>query len=149
MSRVWKVVLSVVVVVALAAGGFAVFEYFERHDKVENASRPCGDLLSPSASTTLPAGLAFAVPSGRTLLDVSSQGKTVIVTVLVKGDRDDLVDLRDEAVEDLKRQGYTARGTDQEPTYEAEGEFSGKAEGTINVQPLCEGYDKIRYKFNL
>ena len=149
MSRGVKVVLSLLVVVALAAGGFGVFEYFERHEKVKDASRPCGTLLTPSSSTALPAGLPFTVPSGQTVLDVSSQGKTVIVTVYLSGDRTDLVHLRDQAVQDLKGQGFTASGTDQEPTYEAEGEFSGKAEGTINVQPLCKDYDKIRYKFNL
>ena len=149
MSRAGKIALSLVVVVALAAGGFGVFEYVERHEKVKDASRSCGTLLTPSASTTLPAELAFAVPSGQTVLDVSSQGKTVIVTVYLSGDRADLVHLRDKAVQDMKDQGYTARATDQEPTYEAEGSFGGKAEGTINVQPLCKGYDKIRYKFNL
>ena len=148
MRRLGKVVVAVLLVALVAVGGFAVFEYFDHHEKVKDAQRPCGTLLTPSTSTALPTGLDFTVPSGQTVLDVQSQGKTAIVTVYVKGDRADLVHLRDQAVSDMKAQGYTSRATDQEPTYEAEGEFGGKVNGSINVQPLCKGYDKIRYKFN-
>lgn len=148
MNRIVKAVLALVVVAAVALGGFAVFEYFDRHEKVKDAGRACGELLTPPAGVTVPVDLGFSLPSGQTLLDVTTQGKTVAVTVYVKGGRSDLVSLRDGAVEAFKTQGFTASATDQEPTYEAEGQFSGKLSGTINVQPLCQGYDKIRYKFN-
>src|SRR5690242_8424173 len=140
MRRPVKIVLGLVVVAALAVGGFFGFEYFDHRGKVKDASRPCGTLLTPGATTTLPSGLDFTVPSGQTVLDVAAQGKTAIVTVYVTGDRADLVHLRDQAVADMKSQGYTASATDQEPTYEAEGKFGGKVQGTINVQPLCRGY---------
>ena len=148
MSRLGKILLSLVVVAALGVGGFFVFEYFDHHEKVKDSKRACGDLLTPTAGVALPSGLDFTLPAGQTLLDVSSQGKTDAITVYVKGDRSALVGLRDQAVSDMKAQGYTASATDQEPTFEAEGQFGGKVEGTINVQPLCSGYDKIRYKFN-
>lgn len=148
MSRLQKVLAALVALVAVAVGGFFVFEYFEKHGKVKDSTRACGDLLKPTPGAAVPTGLDFAVPSGQTLLEVTAQGKTAAVTVYVKGGRKDLVELRDQAVSDMRSQGYTAAPTDQEPTYEAEGEFGGKVKGTIKVQPLCSGYDSIRYKFN-
>jgi hypothetical protein len=148
MTRLQKILAAVLVVVVVAVGGFFVFEYFERHEKVKDSTRACGDLLKPSPGAAVPAGLDFTVPAGQTLLEVTTQGKTSAVTVYVEGGRKDLVRLRDQAVSDMKAQGYTAAPTDQEPTYEAEGQFGGKVKGTIKVQPLCTGYDSIRYKFN-
>jgi hypothetical protein len=144
-----KIILSLVVVAALAIGGFFGFEYFDHRDKVNAAKRACGSSLVPAAGVALPAGVAFTLPSGQTLLSVTKQGKTEIVFATAKGGRQDLVKLRDQVVSDLNGQGFTASATDQEPTYEAEGSFSGKANGTIQVQPECEGYNRIRYKFNL
>jgi hypothetical protein len=148
MSRLGKIVVAVLVVAAVGVGGFSVFEYFDHHEKVKDSKRACGDLLTPAPGVALPSGLDFTLPAGQTLLDVTQQGKTDAITVYVKGDRKALVGLRDQAVTDMRSQGYTASATDQEPTFEAEGKFGGKVEGTINVQPLCSGYDKIRYKFN-
>jgi hypothetical protein len=59
------------------------------------------------------------------------------------------VSLRDKVVTQMNALGYKASATDQEPTYEAEGQFTGDVAGTIQVQPQCEGFDRIRYKFNL
>ena len=143
-----KLLVGVVAVAGIGVGGFFVFEYFDHHEKVKDSTRACGDLLTPTSGAALPSGLAFTLPTGQKLLTVVTQGKTSAVTVSVEGGRKDLVDLRDQAVTDMKAQGYTASATDQEPTYEAEGRFGGKVDGTINVQPLCKGYDKIRYKFN-
>jgi hypothetical protein len=144
-----KIVVALVVVAAVAVGGFFLFEYFDHRDKVQAAKRACGSSLVPTPGVALPSGLAFTLPSGQTLLSVAKQGKTEIIFAITPGNREDLVTLRDKVVSDLKGQGYTASATDQEPTYEAEGQFSGKASGTIQVQPECEGYNRIRYKFNL
>lgn len=144
-----KIIVALVVVAALAIGGFFVFEYFDHRDKVNAAKRACGSSLVPAAGVAMPSGMAFTLPSGQTLLSVSKQGKTEIVFAFTQGGRQDLVRLRDQVVADLKAQGFTASATDQEPTYEAEGSFSGKASGTIQVQPECEGYNRVRYKFNL
>jgi hypothetical protein len=148
MTRLQKIVAAVVAVLVVAVGGFFVFEYFDRHEKVKDSTRACDDLLKAPPGAAVPSGLDFAVPAGQTLLDVTTQGKTSAVTVYVEGGRKDLVRLRDQAVSDMRAQGYTASPTDQEPTYEAEGRFGGKVNGTIKVQPLCSGYDSIRYKFN-
>jgi hypothetical protein len=145
-----KVLITVVVVAAVGVAGFFVFEYFDHHEKVKDAERACGSLTSPTPGVALPTGLgSFAVPSDQTLLEVDSQGKTVIVYTITKGSRKDLVSLRDKVVAQLAALGLTASATDQEPTYEAEGQFSGTVRGTIQVQPQCQGYDRIRYKFNL
>ena len=151
MSRAVKALVAVLVVALVAVGGFAVFEYFEKHEKVKDAERACtSELTEPASGAALPSTLSgFTLPSDQTLIQVDTQGKTVIVFAITKGSRDDLVALRDKVVTALGSQGLTAKATDQEPTYEAEGEFSGKLSGTIQVQPQCEGYDRIRYKFNL
>ena len=148
MTRLVKIVIALVVVAALGFGGFFVFEYFDHRGKVKEASRACGTLTTPEAGASIPAGLPFVLPSGQTLLKAQSQGKTAILTAKLDGGRKDLVHIRDAVVEAMKGQGYTATATDQEPTYEAEGKFGGKVAGTINVQPLCTGFDQVRYKFN-
>jgi hypothetical protein len=151
MSRATKIVLAVVVVALVAVGGFFAFEYFDHHEKVKDAERDCTSALTtPVAGAALPSSLAgFTLPSDQKLLEVDTQGKTVVVYAITSGSRKDLVSLRDKVVDAMKAQSFTAAATDQEPTYEAEGEFSGKLKGTIQVQPQCEGYDRIRYKFNL
>ena len=151
MSRAAKTLLAVVVVALVAVGGFFGFEYFDHKDKVKDAERDCTTALTtPAPGTALPSSVSgFVLPSDQTLIDVTTQGKTVVVFAITKGSRKDLVSLRDKVVTDLQGQGFTASGTDQEPTYEAEGQFSGKLKGTIQVQPQCEGFDRIRYKFNL
>ncbi|MDX6216014.1 MAG: hypothetical protein QOG99_1598 [Frankiales bacterium] len=149
-SRLVKVLITLVVIAAVGVAGFFVFEYFDHHEKVKDAERACGSLTSPTPGVALPTGLgSFAVPSDQTLLEVDSQGKTLVVYTITKGSRKDLVSLRDKVVAQLAAQGLTASATDQEPTYEAEGQFSGTVSGTIQVQPQCQGYDRIRYKFSL
>jgi len=151
MSRAAKAILSVAVLGAVAVGGFFVFEYFDHHEKVKDATRDCtSELTTPQAGVALPSSLkGFSLPSDQTLLEVDSQGKTIVVYTIVKGSRADLVSLRDKVVTQMNGLGFKASATDQEPTYEAEGQFTGTLAGTIQVQPQCEGYDRIRYKFNL
>lgn len=150
MTRPVKIVLALVVVAALGVGGFFVFEYFDHKGKVEDAQRACGSTYTtPTPGVALPAGLDFTVPDGQTLWQVDKQGKTEIVYTFLPGTRADLVKVRDAVVDELKSQGFSASKTDQEPTFEAEGKFSGKVSGTIQVQGQCKGYVRVRYKFNL
>jgi hypothetical protein len=150
MTRTIKVLIAVLVVAVLGVGGFAVFEYFDHHEKVKDAERACGSLTSPTSGVALPSTLkGFTLPSDQTLLEVDSQGKTVVVYTITPGSRKDLVSLRDKVVSQMNALGYKASATDQEPTYEAEGQFTGEVPGTIQVQPQCQGFDRIRYKFNL
>ena len=151
MTRTVKLVIAVLVLALVGVGGFAVFEYFDHHEKVKDAERSCtSQLTETAAGAALPSTVSgFTLPSEQKLIEVDTQGKTVIVFAVTSGSRKDLVSLRDKVVSEMNSQGFTAKATDQEPTYEAEGQFSGKIDGTIQVQPQCQAYDRIRYKFNI
>ena len=144
MKKIWIAVLAVVVVVAVALGGWAVFEHFERADKIKDAKKSCTDLDVVTPGATLPAG--FTLPDGQKLLRVQTQGKTSVVFASIEGTRDDLVDIRDRTVDALKADGYKLTHTDQEPTYEADAAMSkGDVDDSINVRPLCSGKAVVRY----
>ena len=106
--------------------------------------KPCGALDTPTGEGALPA--ALTLPEGQKLLRVQKQGRTAVAFASRPGTRQDLVDVRDAVLEELKKQGFTVVGTDQEPGAEAEAELTGKADGTIRVTPLCEGRLEVRYK---
>ena len=143
-KKPWIVLLALVAVVALALGGWAVFEHFERADKIKDANKSCADLDVVTPGATVPAG--FTLPAGQKLLRVDTQGKTSIVYASLDGTRDDLVDIRDRTVDALKADGYKLNGTDQEPTYEADAAISkGDVDDSINVRPLCSGKVVVRY----
>jgi hypothetical protein len=136
--------IAVVVVVAVAAGGWAVFEHFERADKIKDAKKDCAGLDVVVAGATLPAG--FTLPSDEKLLRVETQGKTSIVYASVDGDRKDLVAIRDRVVDALTAAGYKKTHTDQEPTFEADaGVSKNGVDDSINVRPLCAGKAVVRY----
>lgn len=143
-----KIVLALVVIAALAGGGFSVCEYVDHRGKIKQSEQACGALNDPTSGVVIPSGLAFTLPTGQTLLTAQEQGKTAILLASLAGGRKDLVSIRDAVVSALKMQGYSAAATDQEPTYEAEGKFGVPVRGSINVQPLCASYDKVRYTFN-
>ena len=144
MKKIWIAVAALVAVVAVALGGWAVFEHFERADKIKDAEKACADLDVVTPGATVPAG--FTLPSGQKLLRVQTQGKTSVVYASLDGTRDDLVEIRDATVEALKEQGYTLKHTDQEPTYEADAAVSkGDTDDSINVRPLCSGKAVVRY----
>jgi hypothetical protein len=142
-----KIVLALVVVVALGFGGFAVFEHFDQAGVKKLAKRDCGSLDVATDAVVLPPGLVL--PSGQKLLRVATQGKTVAVYASTAGVLGDVVKVRDSVLDDLAGQGYTKAGTDQEVGIEAEGQFKGKADGSIKVKPLCTGRLEIRYTLNL
>jgi hypothetical protein len=143
-KKIWIAVLALVAVVALALGGWAVFEHFERADKIKDAKKSCADLDVVTPGATLPAG--FTLPDGQKLLRVDTQGKTSIVYASLDGSRDDLVDIRDRTVEALKADGYKLNGTAQEPTYSADAALSkGDVDDSVNVRPLCSGKAVVRY----
>jgi hypothetical protein len=136
--------VALVAVVALAIGGWRVFEHYERAGKIKDANKACAGLDTVTPGAVLPAG--FELPSGQTLLRVDKQGKTSIVYASTAGGRDDLVAIRDRTVEALKAEGYRVTGTDQEPTYEADAAISkGDIDDSVNVRPLCTGKVVIRY----
>jgi hypothetical protein len=145
-NRALKLVVALLVVVGLGFGGFAVFEHFDQAGVKKLAKRSCGTLDTPTGSPALPAGLAL-LPDQK-LLRVETQGKTTLVYASSAGVIDEVVKVRDAVLTSLAGQGYTKKGTDQEAGIEAEGEFAGKATGTIKVKPLCTDRLEIRYKIN-
>lgn len=114
----------------------------EAGDKAKGAA--CDGLLKPADSAAkLPAG--FPALDGQVLYEPSTQGKTTIVYGRLG--QSDFLGARDALVAKLKAAGYEIEGTDQE-SVEAEAEFKGAQEGTVKVQPLCQGNISLRYKFN-
>src|SRR3954453_1844133 len=108
-------IIAVVVVVAVALGGWAVFEHFERADKIKNAGKPCGRLDVVTGNPVAPAG--FTLPSGQKLLSVQSQGQTKIVYASVDGGRSDIVHARDQVTPALPAAGYKVTPPDHEPPF--------------------------------
>ena len=136
--------IAVVAAAVVAGGGWAVFEHFERADKIKDAKKGCSglDVVTPGAS--LPDG--FTLPADEKLLRVEKQGKTSVVFASVDGERKDLVAIRDRVVESLTAAGYKKTHTDQEPTYEADAAVSKDGtDDSINVRPLCSGKVVVRY----
>jgi hypothetical protein len=145
MKSVWvKVLVGVLVVAAVAGLGFYLFERHERSGIAAKAEEPCGTLDTPEPGASLPAGLTL--PEDQKLLRVQTQGKTTVAFTSTAGGRDDIVAVRDRVLDLLESRGFTVKGTDQEPGYEAEAELSGFVDGTIRVKPLCTGRLEIRYK---
>ncbi len=147
-----KPVTAGVIVLALVvagAGGFAVFERYERQGLASKSEEACAgrDKPSPGAPSALPLGLPLT--EGETVLNVATQGATTVAFASESGGRDDIVAVRDKVLADLAEAGYRVVGTDQEPGYEAEAELAGKHAGSLKVSPLCEGLLEIRYKIEL
>ena len=142
MNRVVKVLLALVVVVGLGAGGFAVFEQSEQGEVAKKGERACGTLDTPEAGVTVPAGVTL--PAGLKLLKVATQGKTTLLVTSTEGARQDVVKVRDQVVGQLAELGWTQTGTDQEPGYEAEAQFGGKVDGSLRVRPLCQDRLEVR-----
>lgn len=141
-----RLLIALLVLIAIGGVGWALFERHERGGLVKKSERACGDLdqPAPGAPTVLP--LALPKTAGATVLSVTSQGKTTIAFAKIAGGRDDIVSVRDQVLTDLQGAGYTVKGTDQEPGYEAEAELEGTHHGTLKVAPLCTGLLEIRYK---
>ena len=144
MKRLIGVIIGVVLIAVLALLGWRVFEHVDQQDKIKNANKSCASLDTPSGSQTLPTG--FTLPSGQTLLNVQTTGKTSVVFASLPGTRADLVAIRDRAEQELAGSGYKVTGGDQEPTFEADGTISKNGvDDTINVRALCTGKVLIRY----
>ena len=144
MKRTVTVVLAVVVVIAvLVEGGFYLFERHDRGTIAAAATVSCAGKDTAATSQMLPSGLPLT--QGATVLRVASQGSTTVAFASLPGGREDLVAKRDAVVQDLTSAGYRVTGTDQEPTYEAEAQFTGPKAGSLRVKPLCTGLLELRY----
>ena len=142
MNRLVKILLAVVVVAGLAFGGWKVFEHFDHAGVIKDSERSCGTLDTPDPTAALPPGIT--VPPGLKLLRVVTQGKTILVVTSRDGVRKDVVTVRDEIVQELAALGFTKKGQDQEPGYEAEAQLSGTANASLRVRPLCTNRLEVR-----
>lgn len=140
-SRLRGRVLAGAVVVPLLLTATACEK--DKNASNKRAEQACGAEVSQTASTPLPADLP--VVEG-VAYRYDAQGKTRFWYVAVPGAGADVVSIRDRAKEALTAKGYTIKGSDQEPGVEAEAEFAGPHDGTIQVRTLCSGKDVIRYK---
>lgn len=111
---------------------------------VRASARPC-DGLTVVKNGTPPPPADLPTVAGWTQVDTVSQGSTTIWLGTVEGE--DVVVLRDKAVAALTAGGgYEIPRSDQEGQAEAEAEFTGRHEGSIQVIPLCEGTLRVRYR---
>jgi hypothetical protein len=120
-------------------------------DPKEPAAEPlpaCTGLDSPAADAPTKLPLNLPLTPGATVLRVETQGKTLISYAKLTGDADQLVEVRDRVLAELKTAGYTASNLDDEVGYEAEAELDGKHHGTFKVTPLCKDLLQLRYKIN-
>ncbi len=118
-------------------------------DKVEAQAKKavgatCPTEIDVKAAQQLPADVP--APTGATVYRNDAQGKTQVWFASLQGVPDDIVKVRDQVASDLAAKGYEIEGKDQEPGAEAEAEFKGPHEGTIQVRTLCQDRLVVRYK---
>jgi hypothetical protein len=143
MAGRWTHVAALVLVTACSGGSNALTTTQPTASASTTVSAGCGTLPTADPTASLPSD--FPALAGQVLYEPSTQGKTTIVLAIVN--EGDFVAVRDELVAKLKAAGYTIPGTDQE-SIEAEAEFAGRHDGTVKVEPLCDGFVAIRYKLN-
>lgn len=136
-------VLAVAAVAALAAGTAGCGDNGKEQAKA-NASQSCPADIGGSPQTPLPSDVP-QLP-GEHVYSSASQGATKVWFGAVDGSPDTLTQIRDQVTKALKGNGYTIKGTDQEAGAEAEAEFAGAHDGTLQVIPLCSGKVRLRYK---
>jgi hypothetical protein len=144
--------LLTVLVVPLLLGAVACGDDKKKDKEKEEAEAEkalgadCGDLLKPAdAAATLPADLPPA--AGLTIYEKTSQGSTQVWFGHIEGD--DVVKVRDAVKAQLESAGgYEGLDTDAEPPAEAELEFEGKHEGSVQVIPLCKDHLRVRYRLS-
>ena len=113
-----------------------------------DATAPCGSRItsSPSVARRMPKGFPV-LPTWAGVMSVS-QGKTFAERGVVKASRAQITALRDQVFAQIKHAGYVVKGSDQEPGFEADGDFVGPQDGNINVKLFCRGYLLVTYTFN-
>jgi hypothetical protein len=113
--------------------------------EAETASKAaCGSDFDGTPTKPFPSDVPG--PTDQDVYSYTSQGKTEVWFATTAGTRDTIVSVRDAIDDKLKAAGYTIKGTDQESGIEAESEFSGPHEGSIQVQVACKDKLKVRYK---
>jgi hypothetical protein len=111
------------------------------------ASAACGDEITPHPGVVQKLPTGFPTVNGWAATQAVTQGKTIALRGAVMGGPDDIVRVRDAALEKITASGYTRAGSDQEPGFEADADFSGPHAGNINVKALCLDYLVVTYTF--
>ncbi len=111
------------------------------------ANAPCGSKITPDGSVAAKLPKGFPVLSGWTGTSAVTQGKTTAIHGAVKGTPTQISTLRDTVFTQIRAAGYTVTGSDQEPGFEADGDFKGPNPGNINVKLLCKDYLLVTYTF--
>ena len=112
------------------------------------ATEACGakTVVHSAAASSLPKG--FPVVTGWRASSSVTQGKTVAVAGFVSGAPAAITVVRDEAFAKIITAGYKKTGSDEEPGFEADGDFAGPVAGNINVKTLCQSNLVVTYTFN-
>ncbi len=111
------------------------------------AAAGCGARTTPNAAVAGKPPKGFPVVTGWTPTTSVTQGSTVAVRGVVRGVPSAIVLIRDGAFAKVIKAGYRKTGSDQEPGFEADGDFQGPHMGNINVKTLCKGYLVVTYTF--
>ena len=132
--------LSPLVLALAACGGSS-----EGEPEGEGGTGACPDSISQAASTQPPDDVP--APEGAdSAYDYFEQGATQVWFFALDGEAGDLVSVRDAYDDTLAGADYEIEDTDQEEGHEAESEFRGPHEGTVNVRTLCDGKVALRLK---
>ena len=108
-------------------------------DSEGSATASCDGLLQKADTAATPPGITV---DAVTWYEKQSQGATTIYYGYTNGD--DVQQTRDAIVDKLKSLNFEIEGEDAEENTEAEAEFNGPADGTIQVIHLCQDHLRIR-----
>ena len=111
------------------------------------ATAPCGSKITPDSSVAAKLPKGFPVLTGWTGTSAVTQGTTTAIHGAVKATPAQITTLRDTVFTQIKGAGYKVTGSDQEPGFEADGDFTGPHPGNINVKLLCQDYLLVTYTF--
>jgi hypothetical protein len=141
--RVRRLVAAAAVPLLISAIGCS--EDKDKEEGEKNATASCdGKLAAAKAEAALPTDVPAGVTDA-TFFDVQTDGATKRYFAYVKGT--DVVATRDAIKTAYEGASYEIEGTDQEEQAEAEFEWTkGSNEGSVQVIPLCEGYQRVRWR---
>jgi hypothetical protein len=109
-----------------------------------NANAACDSTVKPPADPAAKPPSDIPSPSGVTWYEVETAGATKAYFGYVSGDT--VAVTRDEIRSQLESAGYEIEGTDEEDNAEAEAEFKGAHDGSLQVIPLCQNTLRVRYR---
>ena len=98
------------------------------------------------AGATRPAG--FPTVAGFIPIFSATEGSSTLIRGAVPGVPSQIPVVRDTGFAKIQAKGYTVTGHDQEPGFEADGDFTGPHPGNINVKTLCSHYLVVTYTFS-